>query len=116
MSSDLLSALASLPDEALVPVGWIRETLAEATAAEPTPEPPEPHIVPDQLYTPYETAELLRMEPKGDDVKNRKRKMENRVYDIDPRELIKTRMGAKGGRLVFWGRDILGFIEGRRQT
>ena len=42
--------------------------------------------------------------------------MEGRVYEIDPRELIKTRMGAKGGRLMFWGRDILGFIEGRRQT
>lgn len=38
VSSDLLSALASLPDEALVPVGWIRETLAGATAAKPIPD------------------------------------------------------------------------------
>ena len=42
--------------------------------------------------------------------------MENWVYEIDPRELIKTRMGAKGGRTMYWGREILGFIEGRRQT
>ncbi len=121
----MLSALASLPDEALVPVGWIRERLAETAApeaepeaeteAEPQPPPvlePNPHIVPDQLYTPYETAELLGMQSKAEDPKKRKRAMECRVCEINPRELIR---GAKGGRLMFWGRDILGYIEGRRR-
>ncbi len=38
MSGDLLSALASLPDEALVPVGWIRERLAKTSIEHLTPE------------------------------------------------------------------------------
>ena len=71
-------------------------------------------IEPDRLYSPVEVAVILRMEPRVGDVKKRKRAMANRVYEIDPRELVKTRMGAKGGRTMYWGRDVLQYIEGRR--
>ena len=44
MKDDLLLTLASLPDEALVPVGWVRELLEEARieppALESTSRPP----------------------------------------------------------------------------
>lgn len=71
-------------------------------------------IEPDRLYSPVEVAVILRMESSASDMKKRKRAMENRVYDMNPKELARIRMGAKGGRLMFWGRDILGYIEGRR--
>ena len=66
-------------------------------------------ILADALYTTREVAWMLGY--RGKDKSNT-----NRVAQISPIELVRTRTGPRGGKVMFLGRDILAYIESRRQT
>ena len=59
-------------------------------------------VVGTKLYTPDETAEHLGLSRKA-------------VYDIDPRELVRTPTGPGGGNIMYLGADIETFKRLRRQ-
>lgn len=67
-------------------------------------------IQPDGLYSSDEAAHLL-----GFRSANQKANR-NRLYEISYEELARVPVGAKGGRIMFLGRDILAYIEARRTT
>lgn len=60
-------------------------------------------IVPWALYTAGEVGRLLRLSRK-------------RVYELSPRELPRTRVGPNGGSVRFQGKDLLHFLEQRRDA
>lgn len=67
-------------------------------------------VNPDVLYTPDEAAYLLGF-------RSEKRKTnQNRLSEIDYSELPRVRVGPRGGKVMFLGRDVLAFIESRRAT
>ena len=67
-------------------------------------------ILPDALYTTREVAWILGYRGKSDKANT------NRIAELSPLELVRTRTGPNGGKVMFFGRDILAFIESRRQT
>ena len=67
-------------------------------------------VLPDALYTPVETAEILGF--RGTNPKSRT----NAVYNIPAGQLPRTPTGPRGGNVMFRGRDILAFLDDRRRT
>lgn len=67
-------------------------------------------IQPDALYSPDEAAWIL-----GYRGTSRKANT-NRVHEIPYEELARVPVGPRGGKTMFLGRDLLGFIESRRRT
>lgn len=65
-------------------------------------------IAPDGLYDTDEVAFLLGFRGKS------KKGNRNRVYEIKPERLARVHIGAKGGRTMFLGRDILRYIDSCR--
>lgn len=58
---------------------------------------------PDRFYSVPEVAETLRLRPKT-------------VYSIPSRVLPRHRVGPKGGRIVFRGRDVLEYLKTMRRA
>ena len=100
MSGDLLSALASLPDEALVPVGWVRERLAETSIGHPAPES-------SAVGDGYDDEELLKV----GDVAKKLALSPNQVYELPiPRVRV-------GKRSIRWRpQDVYDFIQRRSES
>ena len=69
----------------------------------------DPTIHPDKLYSAREVAEILGYRSSSDKANT------NRIYEISDEELPRVPVGPRGGKRMIWGRDILDFIEQRRQ-
>lgn len=67
-------------------------------------------IAPDGLYSTDEAAHRLGY--RGPNQKANR----NRVYEIPYADLPRVPVGARGGKTMFLGRDLIAFIERRRQT
>lgn len=72
-------------------------------------------ILPDALYSPLEMAEILGFESDIEDEKANARSRSNQVYKIPAKELPRTRVGGRGGKVMFRGRDILSYLDRRRR-
>lgn len=59
-------------------------------------------LYPDKLYTVAEVAAILRTDRPAS------------VHEIPETELTPTRVGAKGGKKLYRGRDILRYLDARR--
>lgn len=68
------------------------------------------NIYPDALYSVRETAAHLGFRSTSDKANT------NRVHEIAYEDLPRVKIGAKGGKVMFQGRDILAYIEAHRHT
>ena len=62
-----------------------------------------PEMHPDRLYVVNEVADFLRLSPKS-------------VYAIPRSQLAVEKVGATGGGVRYWGRDVLAYLAGRRRA
>lgn len=75
--------------------------------------PDDRSIQPDGLYSTDEVAEILGYRSNAKDAKKVNR---NRVYEIPYELLHRTKIGAKGGRVMYRGRHILEYLDRCCQT
>lgn len=86
---------------------WRPEASPVAEAGQSNPTMTLTQLQPDGLYTPLEVADMLRFT-------GSEKSRTNRVYAIPREELPRIRVGPRGGKAMFQGRDILAYLDLRR--